>query len=254
MQENGLLAIFKQSGETPLQRLERLRVESPEYRDTTLSYAGRLDPLASGVMLVLVGDEANKNREQYLGLPKEYEVEVLFGVTTDTYDVLGLATTEPVKYENEIVEDLVNDVVRDVSNFNEMTYPPYSSKPVEGKSLFQWAREGRLGEISIPKQKGNITKIEILESRAVTSVHLFEQIISAIDSVKGDFRQEEIFNEWKVFFDIAGARDFLVMKFRISCESGTYMRSFSNHLGELIGTPALALTIHRTKVGEYTTK
>lgn len=239
-------------GETPLQRLDRLRKESPEFAEATLSYAGRLDPLAYGVMLVLVGDEANRDRDKYLGLDKEYEVEVLLGVSTDTYDVLGLATSEPRFYDIDVVEDEVKEAVKKLSDFSLMTYPPYSSKPVEGKSLFQWAREGKIGEIEIPKQKGKVLSIDVIDSKRIPAIKLFERIVSAIDSVSGDFRQEEIFNEWKVFFDIAMTREFLVMKMKVVCESGTYMRSLANHIGELIGLPALALSIHRTRVGDFT--
>jgi len=53
-----------------------------------MTYAGRLDPLAEGLLLVLTGEEC-KNKEKYLGLDKEYEVDVLFGFATDTYDILG---------------------------------------------------------------------------------------------------------------------------------------------------------------------
>ena len=70
------LTIYKNEGETPLECLERFRVEQPIYKDAVLSYAGRLDPMAEGVMLVLV-DEENKNREKYLSLDKTYEVEIL---------------------------------------------------------------------------------------------------------------------------------------------------------------------------------
>src|SRR5882724_588569 len=96
-----MVCIYKQKGETPLQALNRLRVEKPEYMEATLSYAGRLDPMAEGVMVVLVGDE-NKEREKYLGLDKVYVTEVLFGVSTDTADILGKIK----KYKNKKIEKL----------------------------------------------------------------------------------------------------------------------------------------------------
>ena len=58
------IVIYKKVGETPLEALDRLRKIKPEYREETLSYAGRLDPVAEGVMLVLVGEEC-KNKEKY---------------------------------------------------------------------------------------------------------------------------------------------------------------------------------------------
>jgi len=76
---DGVLPVYKEYGETPLECLERLRNIS-QFGDALkyakLSYAGRLDPLAEGLMIVLVGEE-NKNRHSHLGLGKTYELDVL---------------------------------------------------------------------------------------------------------------------------------------------------------------------------------
>ena len=93
-------AVFvnKQPGETPLEALARYRATRPDLVATTpMTYAGRLDPMASGTLLVLVGDEC-KNKDAYLGLDKEYEIEVLFGISTDTQDALGIATLGSTRY------------------------------------------------------------------------------------------------------------------------------------------------------------
>ena len=66
---DSVLTVYKKRGETPLQALNRLRKEAPKLENEILSYAGRLDPLAEGLMLVLIG-EANKKREKYLNLDK----------------------------------------------------------------------------------------------------------------------------------------------------------------------------------------
>ncbi|MCA9363758.1 hypothetical protein KC727_00880, partial [Candidatus Kaiserbacteria bacterium] len=81
--------IEKRIGETPLEAAERLRVTLGLSADIPLAYAGRLDPMASGKLLVLIGDECKK-QEQYHTLDKEYTFEVLFGVRSDTADVLGI--------------------------------------------------------------------------------------------------------------------------------------------------------------------
>ena len=83
------MPIHKAVGQTPLEAIEQLRIQTPELYQVKLSYAGRLDPLAEGVLLVLVG-EANKERDAYLGLDKVYEFEMVLGVRTDSYDLLGL--------------------------------------------------------------------------------------------------------------------------------------------------------------------
>ena len=84
-----VLKLNKKPGETPLECLNRFKVDNPEYEGEKMTYAGRLDPLASGVLLVLVGEECKK-KEKYLGLDKEYELTILFGFSTDSHDVLGL--------------------------------------------------------------------------------------------------------------------------------------------------------------------
>ena len=82
------ILLYKKIGETPLECLNRFKVENSEYESLPMTYAGRLDPMAEGLLLVLVGEECKK-KEDYLYLSKEYEIEVLFGFETDTADVLG---------------------------------------------------------------------------------------------------------------------------------------------------------------------
>jgi tRNA U55 pseudouridine synthase TruB len=48
-----VLKLYKNVGETPLECLERFRVENSEYKDVPMTYAGRLDPMAEGVLIVL---------------------------------------------------------------------------------------------------------------------------------------------------------------------------------------------------------
>ena len=83
-----IILLNKKEGETPLEALDRFRMANPKYKDEKMTYAGRLDPMASGVLLVLVGEEI-KQKDKYLALNKEYEFEILFGFATDTYDILG---------------------------------------------------------------------------------------------------------------------------------------------------------------------
>src|SRR4051812_2270372 len=86
---NRVINVYKPIGFTPLQVIEKLREKFPEYKNVKIGYAGRLDPLAHGVLLLMIGD-ATKEREKYLGLDKSYEFEAVLGVSTDSYDVLGL--------------------------------------------------------------------------------------------------------------------------------------------------------------------
>ena len=86
-----MIVANKELGETPLECIERARIELGLDANMPMTYAGRLDPLASGKLLILMGEEC-KEKEKYLGYDKEYEIEVLFGIKTDTGDALGQIT------------------------------------------------------------------------------------------------------------------------------------------------------------------
>lgn len=130
-------------------------------------------------------------------------------------------------------------------------YPPYSSKTVNGKPLFQYARENKLSDIEIPSRKITIYSIKVLEDRKIDQKDLHDLIKQRISLVTGDFRQKEILEGWEKFFAGKQGQGFLVMKFSISCSSGTYVRSLAHELGKKLGTGAIALSIKRTRVGDY---
>ncbi len=242
-----VLNLYKKAGETPLECLSRFRKSHPEYADVALSYVGRLDPLAEGVLLVVVGEE-NKNRELYLHLEKEYDVEVLFGMETDTGDCLGMVTANG--NPNPDMQH-ISDILKSCEGKQIQVYPTYSSKTVRGKPLHEWARENKLSEIEIPSHEIVINSIELKKTTTIDSKKLHEEIIQKINSVHGDFRQEKILASWEKFFKKQKAETYTLMKIHVSCGSGAYMRVLSGKIGEKLGTNALAYQIYRRKVGEY---
>ncbi len=223
----------------------------PEYKDTVLSYAGRLDPMAEGVMLVIVGEE-NKERERYLVLDKEYECEMLLGVGTDTYDVLGrIGDVTPAPVSTPARAIIESSLALFVGKYVQK-YPPFSSKTVKGKALFQLAKDGELREEDIPSREVEVYSTEVLSVGDISAQILEARILKNISLVQGDFRQEKIITGWKKFFESQPADEkFPVIKIKISCGSGTYIRSIAHELGKKLGVPAIALSIFRTKVGEY---
>ena len=248
-----LISVYKQKGETPLHTVTRFKKNHPEYADEPIGYAGRLDPLAHGVLLLMIGEETTKQRERYLNLPKEYEFEAVFGVATDTYDALGIISHKEVikKLDDFRVKDLMTQFIKTKLGKQTQQYPPFSSKTVYGKALFQWAKGGRLDEIEIPTREIEIYNFQLLEIQTTSAEKLKQEIMKQIDSVSGDFRQETIKQLWNSFFTNQQNTDFQIARFRIACSSGTYIRSLVNELGKQCGTGAIALDIIRTKVGEY---
>jgi len=251
MTEESLIFFYKKPGETPLEALGRLRREKPELKETKLSYAGRLDPLAEGELLVLVG-ETCKEREKYLGLDKTYTLDILFGLSTDTGDVLG-KIQERISVSEETKEEIKNNLVDKLKLFlgkRIQPYPLFSSKPIEGKPLFQIAKEKEVEEIERPEKEIEIYEIKLLDFYTLGSYELEKKIYEKINSVRGDFRQEEILADWQNFFEKENS-DFLLARISVFCSSGTYMRVLAEEIGKAFSLPSLAFHIKREKIHLY---
>lgn len=248
----------KKLGETPLQAVERFRIEHPQYAQEKIAYAGRLDPMAEGEMLLLVG-EACKEREKYLGLDKEYEFEVLLGVSSDTHDILGLTTRGTP--EVQVREAQVVEHVARLEGRFEMAYPVFSSKTVEGKPLFLWALEGRLGEIEIPTKEVEVYELAYQGMETLTGEKVrarVEERIARVSVVEEsskelgrDFRRQEVLARWRSNLEGRDAQEFQVLRLRCAASSGTYMRTLAHTLAQSLGCEGLAWSITRTTIGKW---
>lgn len=257
---------WKKWGETPLEALSRLRLERPELHDETLSYAGRLDPAAEGVLLVLIGDDMNARRAEYMSLNKIYEIEVLLGVATDTADMLGVVknlSSAGDMYADVSVREKsqrnisIEDIVQQFVGTHEWEYPAYSSKAVDGKPLFKWAQNGILQNIVIPRRTMTFYSIEKTDDSCIKKISALDIVTRAYklaDTVHGDFRQEEIkksWDEWQKNISKIDETQFALMSLRVSCASGAYMRTLAEKIGEYYGVPALAYSIKRIAIQGY---
>ena len=232
--KQAVLKLYKNRGETPLECLNRFKNDNPEYNGDKMTYAGRLDPLAEGVLIALVGEEC-KNKEKYLGMDKEYEVDVLFGFATDTYDPLGKVTnvaSDPfvIPAEAGIQVDSINldsrlrgidtrEVLQSFVGKFSQKYPEYSSKNIKkilevrnrkngGLALRRSTATGK-GESSIfseegeeiPSKEVEIKSIDLLDERTISKDALEKYITDSVNLVKGDFRQKEILESWNSVLD-----------------------------------------------------
>lgn len=274
------LILYKKRGETPLECLNRFKKDNPKYFGEKMTYAGRLDPLAEGLLLVLVGEEC-KNKEKYLNLDKEYELDILFGFSTDSYDVLGkivtLANKEIVSEKHEsfllkifsVRRRRVSQVFSKTISFSatkistllqsfvgkfSQKYPPFSSKTVDGIPLFAYAKSGTLDPDEIPSKEVEIKSIEFLGEKKISKRGLSDFVKESINLVSGDFRQDEILESWESAISKTLIDYFPIFSIKVSCSSGTYMRSLANLIGEKLKIPALALNIKRTRIGKYEEK
>ena len=242
-----VIKINKNLGETPLEALERARKEHKIPADIPMTYAGRLDPAAEGVLLLLIGEECKKKGE-YLNLDKEYEVEVFFGVETDTGDSLGLIKRinidniqrTPAKKDREI------NYQSYVGKFTQ-EYPIYSSKTVEGKQLHEYARAGEEPS-EMPTKEVEIYSILKKSEREVFGQEAGLHALEVVSKVNGDFRQQEIGEEWYSFGQEFSNFPFKVVTLLVKCSSGTYMRSLAERIGKDVGAGAFAYSIKRTRI------
>lgn len=237
-----MLITNKKVGETPLELLDRIRLESPELAQERLSYAGRLDPMAEGKMLVMVGNE-NDRRDDFLGFDKEYEAEFILGVSTDTGDVLGLIVDEREKIYDQKFKEEIFSRIKSFTEIKSQKYPWFSSKTVNGVKLFQHFKNKNT-DIERPSRDVEIKSVEILNYEEISSEKLQTYIFESINKVNGNFRQKEIVEKWREFFSKNSRPTFHTIKIKILVSSGTYIRV----LTENFPIPTTLLKLNRTKI------
>ncbi len=250
-----ILSLYKNLGETPLECLKRFKDEHPAYTETKMTYLGRLDPMAEGLLLVLVGN--TRDKDVYLAQDKTYKFEVLWEFESDTYDILGKVSHSGIPLQKP--EQKMGKLLIEIGKKKTQSYPPYSSRTVGGsfdsaqgkKPLFMWARENKIDEIDIPERQIKIFSIEHGNTRYVTGREILDQVLWKISLVKGDFRQQEIIEAWKNVLEGKEDQMFLISSFTADVSSGTYIRGLAHEMGKILKTGAIAWSIKRTRVGEY---
>lgn len=250
-----VIVTYKKQGETPLQALERVRKEEGISPEIPMTYAGRLDPLAEGKLIILTGEEC-KNKSKYTDLSKTYEVDILFGIETDTYDPLGIVTKVDMKKTSEITLAEVENAFQKYIGIVSQTYPAYSSKTINGKALHEHARTGNIAEIDRPKRLVTISSITINQFKIEPLETVVNNIRPRIAEVKGEFRFNEINASWEKVLQLQNTtsdyvKAFAVATVTVHCSSGTYMRTLAHDVGKDIGSCAIAYLIKRTKVGDF---
>lgn len=253
------VVLEKAVGQTPLQCAEAWRAtQSPAFKDVPLAYAGRLDPMASGKLLVLIGDEC-KVQEQYHKLDKAYTFSVLFGVATDTADVLGrIQKSDPSTPTSNAIKIATKKFIGNI----ELPYPHFSSKTVQGKPLHVWTLEGRLNEITIPTNASTVYKLKFLKTQTLTGAEVYAAASQKIESIPpvtdsrkalgNDFRRVNVRADWGTFLTTYQDTRFVIADFYCVASSGTYMRTLAEEIAKACGTVGLAFSIHRTAMGKYT--
>ena len=146
MEPSGVLIVNKSEGMTSHDVVNRIR---RLYNTKRVGHTGTLDPMATGVLVVLVG-RAAKAAEYLTADTKAYRATLRLGITTDTEDVTGKALTasDDLPSASEVTEatkKFVGDIMQ--------TPPMYSALKVGGKKLYELAREG----VEIEREARQIT-------------------------------------------------------------------------------------------------
>lgn len=147
----GFLNIYKPKGMTSFDVVAKLRRVT---KIKQIGHTGTLDPFAVGVLPICIGKSTRLI--EYLDDDKEYLATVQFGKDTDTYDLDGTVTKT---YDKKITQE---DLISILDNFRgeiEQLPPIYSAIKVNGKKLYEYARNGE--EVEIKPRKVFISMLEL---------------------------------------------------------------------------------------------
>ena len=211
---DGVLVIDKPAGLTSHDVVARARHILHERR---IGHTGTLDPFATGVLVILLG-KATRLAQFLSGVDKEYEAIIRLGYSTDTGDPTGNPIFGPEDAKKAWSEQEIEDALQNLRGDIDQIPPMYSAKKVEGKKLYELARRGE----NIERQPIRVC------------IHEFEAIKPDGHLLKDNFD---------------GTFDFHT---RVSCSSGTYVRTLAEDFGKRLYVGAHLAELRRTRVGDLT--
>lgn len=291
---NDLQHIFKKSPlfESEI-RAQQLRGNAGRHKlkmqnKIKMGHGGTLDPLASGVLVVGTG-QGTKLLSQFLSCSKDYEAVALFGCSTDTYDSEGkIVHKKPWKHiTRELLESTIGQFRGDIRQIP----PIYSALKMEGKPLYEYAREGKPLPRAIEARSANVSRFEITK---FTTDHGWtfpkemaseETILSAdlLDGIRPQANLTSLPAEQPITSNAEGPSEEagrptkrvktdedtsndkeqdrtsdashehpLAVHIKMTVSSGTYVRSLIHDLGLALGSAAHMVALVRNRVGDFT--
>lgn len=173
-----------------------------------VGHTGTLDPLATGVLIVCM-NKALKVVDLITASDKEYIAKVVLGIDTDTLDITGNIINE---CKTDVNVDMVKSVLNSFVGKSIQEVPKYSAVKVNGKKLYEYARNGI--DVELPKREIQIFDIELI-------------------------------------FDIDIVDEHQEFSFRVKVSKGTYIRSLIRDIGVKLGCFACMKELTRTKQGKF---
>jgi tRNA pseudouridine55 synthase len=217
MTMDGILIIDKPAGWTSHDVVARVRRVLKEKR---VGHTGTLDPFATGVLVLLVG-RATRLAQFLSGAEKEYEATIRLGYSTDTGDLTGERREATAAGESDcaaLKRQRLEAALAPLRGEIEQVPPMYSAKKVQGKKLYELARQGR--EVERKAVRIRVSEFEIVAER------------------DGSF----------VNSNADGTCD---VSARVVCSAGTYVRALAESFGAALGTGAHLAALRRTRAGEF---
>ena len=239
-----IIKTWKRIGETPLQAmmrsLEDHKITDPEIKKC---YTGRLDPMAQGSMIVLVGS-ALVYQDYYNSCLKTYRFQAILGVSTSSYDALG-DINDIIEISQDQAMLFHNTILRKTGNFKQ-AFPPCSAVRYKGKPLWVHAKNGTLPQV-LPTAERTVYTIKSLHNPVETTIKEYRKL--CIDDINDvaflnpvGFNTDNIKKEWNL---LNGKIKIWKLQYEVSVSAGTYVRSLVHDMGCQLGIPAHAFRITR---------
>ncbi len=169
--KSGIINVYKEAGYTSFDVVAKLR---GILHVKKIGHTGTLDPDATGVLPICIG-KATKVCDLLTNKDKSYTTTLLIGKSTDTYDISGTVTNES---EVNVTENEVINAINSFLGEIEQIPPMYSAIKVNGKKLYELARQGKV--IDRQARKVTIYNIEVIDIS-------LPRIIMRIDCSKGTY-------------------------------------------------------------------
>ena len=152
---DGIILIDKEMGKTSRDVVNEV---SKKLHTKKVGHTGTLDPLATG-LLVLCVNNGCKLVELLTNHDKDYIAKVKIGIQTDTYDITGNITKEKTSYK--LNKEKLEKTLLSFNKEYEQTVPIYSSVKVNGKKLYEYARNNE--KVNLPSHLVKISNIKLLD-------------------------------------------------------------------------------------------
>ncbi|MCM1503510.1 MAG: tRNA pseudouridine(55) synthase [Bacteroidales bacterium] len=237
-------------------------------KNLKVGHAGTLDPLATGVLLVCIGN-ATKMAETFQSHDKEYIAGITFGATTPSYD-LEKEIDRFFPY-GHITEDGIRSALTGFIGVQDQIAPLFSAKSVDGVRAYELARKlfresgkdalenavnnGTFDEAAkelIRSSRISITELELIDfSTATGKAADCDMLQMSGNGAQSAALQDENKASSRINVTDNSALGLPRAVIRMACSKGTYVRAFARDLGEVLDSGAHLDSLQRSRSGEF---